>query len=456
MNKVLIVESNQYWSDIFSISLKVYLELESITEETIELALLRLKSEEKDISIVITRQNLNSKKSTEEICQFIIENNLGVQLIVLGNVERNILLENNAIILPGEDEFELKIFLKTFAQINKITPKMMAQFQVPEFYPIPMKFLHFLGKSTCDLFIYLPLPESNNPYKLVIQSGQDIKIEDIKEIESFGEDYFFIKREKRLFLVNHLCQILIIKVCELEESATEKENVEVEKVIKSLYSPFEIVADKIRNLGISAATIDLVEKNMKTIATISKESKDIKALIKNLSANKAGYLFKHVQILSYLSVHLLKNLDWKSKEHENKMNYVVFFHDLFLSKDEMAFIKSPEDLKKSTLSEKDKEIVSWHANKAAEMVTKYPKIPQGVELFIMQHHGVLNGVGFTTSFNMNISPMAIAFILAEEYTDMILEAGDKPLDKNHIFSSMRDKYKTSRFRKMIDALEKIS
>ena len=199
----------------------------------------------------------------------------------------------------------------------------------------------------------------------------------------------------------------------------------------------------------------LQQKAMKDIARDVKKNKTFKSMLKNLLSNKASYLYKHIQILSYVSLHLIKHADWAKKEHEEKLMFASFFHDILLKTDEQAKICSKEEFDKADLNFEEKETLKHHALRASELARIFPKAPAGVDLLIRQHHGALNGVGFPENYSPNLSPLTLNFMVAEAYTDKVIEAGDGKIHKQLIFSYLNRRFPTSRFKKIIGALEKI-
>ncbi len=92
---------------------------------------------------------------------------------------------------------------------------------------------------------------------------------------------------------------------------------------------------------------------------------------------------------------------------------------------------------------------------AAEIIVKYPGAPMGADVIIRQHHGINHGVGFSDQYSANLSPMSIVFILAEDFTDAIIKAGED-MNIERKISAMRGRYTTQRFQKIIDILEEIA
>ena len=205
-------------------------------------------------------------------------------------------------------------------------------------------------------------------------------------------------------------------------------------------------------MGITNETVELAQRNIIHMAKTAQKVPSLKELLSRLAKNKTGYQFKHSQILMYVATHLMNQLDWVNDEQRKKLQFIAFFHDITLENSEQAMIYSNESLRKADFTDEEKESVKRHAQVAASLASQYPNAPVGVEQIIKQHHGMANGLGFSEHYSQNISPMAIVFILSEDFVDSILTGGENFSVFAQI-KKMREKYTTQRFKKIIDSLE---
>ena len=138
------------------------------------------------------------------------------------------------------------------------------------------------------------------------------------------------------------------------------------------------------------------------------------------------------------------------------MSFIAFFHDIVLENDQQAQIKSTLELKKVLIEPSAKLLVEKHAQMAAEFVAKFPHAPMGSDQIIRQHHGTLNGVGFSEHYGANVSPVAVVFIVAEEFTRIILKRETGPFDRMEMLRELKEEFPTSRFQKVIDTLQSVT
>jgi HD-GYP domain-containing protein (c-di-GMP phosphodiesterase class II) len=218
----------------------------------------------------------------------------------------------------------------------------------------------------------------------------------------------------------------------------------------------ELASNKLISLGITEETVKLAQKSMETMKNNVKMNPNLSKLMNKLLANKTSYLFTHTQILSYIGLHIVQNIDWGNPEQEEKICFIAFFHDIALEKDEHAVIKSQLQLKEANLNKADKSLVERHAQISAELVYKFPHAPMGADQIIRQHHGSLNGVGFSDHFGNNVSPMSIVFIVSEEFTRIVLKYGGSDMSRTQMIQELRQTFPTSRFQKIIELLNTIT
>ena len=258
--------------------------------------------------------------------------------------------------------------------------------------------------------------------------------------------FLYVKKQDRLKFVTNVTQELVAKIDLSELDENEK--------IHAIQSNQKLLQKKLSRAGITEETVELAQKNLKSVMSTVKKYPRLKRLMARLLANKAGYLYKHIQVLTFIGVQVMEFIDWGNDEQKDKFAFIAFFHDILLETDEQAQIRTNQQLKASSFDKDQQQLINTHAQKAAELVGKYPHAPMGVDTIIRQHHGVTHGVGFSETYGGNLSPMAVVFILAEEFTGALLEAGDS-LVISTIISNMREKYPTQRFQKIIDAFEKL-
>ena len=144
----------------------------------------------------------------------------------------------------------------------------------------------------------------------------------------------------------------------------------------------------------------------------------------------------------------------------DKLSFLCFFHDIHLSRPELLKVFSKEELENGGFSPEEEEIINNHANKIATFVQSFPHAPSGVDVLLRQHHGTLNGVGFTERYSASISPMAIAFIVVERFVSLLLELSEDQFINYktylpNIFGTLRSIFQVPSYKRVIDTLEMV-
>jgi HD-GYP domain-containing protein (c-di-GMP phosphodiesterase class II) len=196
---------------------------------------------------------------------------------------------------------------------------------------------------------------------------------------------------------------------------------------------------------------------MAAIKATARKSTKLSNLLDRLLNNKSSYLYKHTQILTFIALHIVHNTDWGNADQEEKICFIAFFHDIALETDVQCQISSMLELKRSALTPEEKTLVEKHAQLAAEYVAKFPHAPMGSDQIIRQHHGQLHGLGFSDHYGANMSPMAMVFIVAEEFTRIIMKQGATgTMNREEMLRELKEEFTTNRFLKIVEKLETIT
>ena len=440
MKTTLIVENNSEIESYLSLNLHTWLGTEIITKKSAKFAIEYLQENPNNVHLIITKGVIITERTAEALAQFLQTSKSKVPLIVLGDTALDV--SNYS---QYDSALDIKPIIQGAAKYLNVTAKEMANKVVPDYFPIPIQFFNYLTAPVAKVFEQ-DLENENN-FNICLEEYQDFPKELIKKFSAEGTTQLFVKKNDRLKFVTNITQEIASKL--------QFKDLNNDEQVKALELSQELLHQKIARLGITEETVELSRRNMKLMAKSAKSNVSLMRLIKRLMKNKAGYLFKHSQVLTFVTTHLMENLDWGNKEQVEKIQFISFFHDIALEDDEQAKIHSEAALKNSDLPSNKKELVKKHAQLAATLISSYPKAPMGSEMIIKQHHGIPHGIGFSEHFGANLSPMTIVFILAEDFVDEIIQSGTD-FDLTQKILQMKQKYSTQRFQKIIEVLEKIS
>ena len=441
MSLTLLVENNPKIESFYMLNLSTWLGLETLTKKKAEFAINHIERHSSQISLIIARCKIDKEETAKEIITFLQRKNLAIPVIVIGPGPE----------VPGSfahmaNSLQLKTMIQAAARALKITALDMTNKVVPDFFPIPITYFKVLRRSICPVYS----KDLDHPKKF------NKRIEKLREFdESFinsliteGVDYLYIDKMDRLEFVNNVTSELMATLADEELSEDEG--------ISAAEKSVELLSKKLLTIGITEETISLARKNIDTMRRNARSYPKLARLMERLLSNKTGYLFRHTQILTYISLHMVRNIDWGSPEQEEKMAFISFFHDIVLETDQQAMVKSNVELKTGKLPPAERQLVERHAQMAAEFVSRIPHAPMGADQIIRQHHGTLNGIGFSDHWGHNVSPVAIVFIVAEEFTRIILKQEEGKFDRKEMMRELKEEFPTTRFQKIINLLESIT
>jgi len=236
-----------------------------------------------------------------------------------------------------------------------------------------------------------------------------------------------------------------------------------EKKIEVIEQGIEIVSNRLTSeKQVHEDIIEISKTCMKSVKDVVENSPKLKNILKLLTSNRASYLYSHSIIATFVSTHIVKNISWGGDSHVDKINFVFFFHDMFLAP---IYSKHPElkyeeeALFSKKLNDEEKETILNHAKLASEALASYPRLPLGADQIILQHHGMTNGQGFAMNFKDDISPLAKVMIIAEAFTEELLktleDTSEEKLTKKDIIKAMHARFPRHTYKKIIETLSEI-
>jgi hypothetical protein len=437
MKTTLLVENNEELESFLSINLHTWVGTSIIPAKSAKFAIEHLIDNHESINLIITKSNISTERTAEAIDQYLKSNKLNIPLITIGKESLDSVDAMNI-----HSALDIKPIIKSSAQLLGVTAQDMAKQTIPEYFEIPVMFFRYITLPVTD--VYKADIDNENQYEKYLDEFQTFPKGTIQNHIASGAEFLYVKKNDRLKFVTNITQEIAAKLSLKDLNPDEQ--------VKAVELSHQLLQDKISMVGITDETVALATKTLKDMAKTAKNSNSIVRLLKRLMKNKAGYLFKHSQILMFMAEHLMDHLDWGNKEQVEKLQFVSLFHDIALENDVQAKIHSTEELRLSDLPNLKKELVKKHAQIGATLIASYPKAPMGSEMIIKQHHGITHGLGFSDHYGANLSPLTIVFILAEDFVDTLISSGDD-FNITTKIEQMRKRYSTQRFQKIIDVLE---
>ncbi len=439
MSLTLLVENNPKIESFYRLNLFTWLGLETVAHKKGDDALRYLEDHASEIKLIIVRSKIEKENTSKLLIEYLRVKNLTIPVIIIGPGDFPELTQ-----IPNS--LDLKLLIKAAAAALNITAKEMTAKVVPEFFPIPIEHFHSLKRSVCPVFS--ADPQSKDNYPPCFEKGKDFDPNVLSTFEAAGVKNLYVNKLDRLSFVSNLTSEII--------STLKPDELSEDEQISAADKSIELLSKKLLTLGVTEETIALAKKNLDGIRANVKKNPKLSKLMERLLSNKTSYLYQHTQILTYVSLHIIKNIDWGTPEQEDKISFIAFFHDIALEDDLQAQIKSTLDLKKSNFTPEAKALVEKHAQLSAEFASKFPHAPMGSDQIIRQHHGQLNGIGFSDHFGANVSPISIVFIVAEEFTRIIMKRESGPFNREEMLKELKEEFPTSRFAKVVEKLQSLS
>ena len=439
--KILIVEPNKEIAEIFKKNFAEQFGASVIVFSTSIGATTYLDSTEIIYSLFIVRNMQAEEESAVVLLNYIYDHNLKIPLIVIGQFEH------------AYKKYALVSEKLRIEELNRYTLKALGlkkedfkNFKLPEYIGYPLRFFYLLDSFPTTVCMRR-VKKDGDEFVCHFQAGEAFSEEGLEKYAEVGLTEFYIPKEENEIFMN---AILVSGIQAIKKASTLEENVTATE------HTFMISSDLMQGLGINSSAILLVDQTLQVMRAQVTKPDQLAQLLRKLLDNQMSYSFRRSYLICLLSNTLLPKMEWGSGEQQQiiliKLSMISYFHDLFLNDEKLLKIMNQEDFNKAELSKAERELILNHAHKAALLVQNYPRLPQGVDLIIKQHHGVTNGVGFPEKLTSAISPMAIFFIVVEDFATQILALKDGKKISS-ILPVLKERYQLPSYRKIVVEIE---
>lgn len=442
MGQILVISDNEILNQLYITNLEVYLGAKVTLVDTTKAAINEFKKSRPDI--IITMNMINGQDSASEIHAYLLSVKHKTHLVVIGNPGKEI---ENIVIVPNS--YHLQNLIRSCAQLLGVTAKDMAEKEVPQYYPIEGHFLAKIKEVPCNVYMMM----KSGDYTMVAKRG-DLIGQTIKQFASEGISNLYVNSLDRLLIINIISTSIV-------DFLKNTEGLETSEKSEAVKTGFNFAASSFsESPAVTAEIMNIASACTKVMEEIVNETPSLKKLLSILNSQRDGYIYTHSILAAFVSNHIIKRVSWGGESHIEKINFVLFFHDIMLAPIYSKYpeLKYEEDLLFSDqLSDKEKEVVLNHARLAAEVIVTYKRAPIGADLLIKQHHGITNGVGFAMDFKDDISPLSKIVLVSEAFVEEFMKMRDeKPdyvLDTKAILVNLNEKFKKTTYKKIIETLE---
>lgn len=454
MSKTLVVSDNDFLNQLYIINLEVYLGTKVLVVPSPQKAI-ELINQGELYDLIITMSMINGQDSATmlyECINVLVKTDKGnPSLVAIGNLQRE--LPDVSVV---QSSYQLETLLRLCAKVLGVTSKSMASQTVSDYFPVEIQFLMHLGTVPCQVFLQIRKNSEENTYAIIAKKGSPLS-QELKKFSSEGITHLYVNKLDRLVVTNQISSV----ICSFIKNS---EKLDIVKKSAALGAGFDFVAsDFCHSPEAAQDVINIANACTKVMEEISAEAPGLRSLLQILNSNKNGYIYTHSILASFIASHIIRKVSWGGEGHIEKVNFVLFFHDIILAPVYLKYpdLKYEEDLLFSELlSDNEKELVLNHAHMAAELVTTYRRAPLGVDLLIKQHHGMTSGIGFAIEFKDDISPLSKVVLVAEAFVEEYMKGKDNDpdyqIDLKTIIPALIEKFKKHTYKKIIETLESIN
>ncbi len=433
--KIVLMEHRVDYRAIYGLNLSIYLEAEVEVAKTIKEVISLVENGE--IDLVFINNDAYSQDVAQDLWKIFEEREVRAELIVLGKT-----LVPQDYVTVFDSKIQLRDVLQSVARIMGVTSRDMVEKYKDEYYPLPMNFVVPGWQTNVDIFV-----RQHNEFIKVFNIEDVILSGELEYLEDGDLQQVFIKSKQRLKFANFITIQLSAQLNNPKLTIDERHRV--------TGVAYEMVMEQARQIGITTTTMDLANDCMKSMKAIVKGVHKLDKLLGYLLKMPTSYRYKQSLLINYIGSHILKKMKWASRDQLEVFTFCSFFHNIALYKDAYVKIRDDHVLEKHKyLTRREKELISKHALAAARLVSEVPdKIPYEATIILKQHHGTSSGIGFN-NISRKISPLAMIFVLAEEWANIVLEyeTETKRPSREEVYELIAAKYNFPDYETILPAL----
>jgi len=437
MSQTILIETNQDLKKLFTLNLQTFVGTDVIHRENAAdtVALLKILPQ---ISLIITRASVGEELTAQVIHNYLKSENLNIPLVVLGACP-----DMAHEVLCLEDPIGWEIVIKEAAKRLGVTLDTTKKIK-SDYVPVSLHYFYEINRTPCDIFIRIKKGKDEYQYVKRIHQKDTFDKETITKYEAQGLKEFYVSSDYIQYFTNFVTNELVSKL--------ENDDLSLEERILTTSYAHEIVRERLQQLEIDQASIELSETSINSMVKSVRNSPEVVNLLKMLFSNKVSYAYQHAHLLALICHYILSKQSWYKNEHLNILSFVSFFADATLKTIPQMRISSLSELEKADLTEEEKEQVMYHARDAVNLLNLHPDATDYIKTVLLQSHGTINGVGFADDPPEELHPLSKVFIIADQFVKILLNP-ELPSTKKEILALMQRKYSGNSYHKIMKALE---
>jgi HD-GYP domain-containing protein (c-di-GMP phosphodiesterase class II) len=438
MSQTILIESNQDLKKIYSLNLHTFVGTDVIYRENADdaLALLKILPQ---VALIITEARVGDEETALKIHQFIKDQELNTNLIVMGECPN---LSTDVLCLQEPVSWENLI--KQAASHLGVTIQDAVSRVKPDYLPVGVYYFYDIQRTPCDVYIRIKKGPSDYQYVKRIHSKDVFDKTVIKKYEDQGLREFYIPKDYIQYFTTFVTNNLVQKL--------EQTDLSLEDRILTTATAHEIVRDTVQQIGLDQASVDLSDASINSMMKSVKNSPEVANLLKFLFSNKVAYAYQHCHMLALLCHYVLSKQSWYKEEHLQILSFVSFFSDVTLKSHQQIQISSLRELAESNLTDEEKSQVMNHPLDAVKLLSGHPDANDYIKTVLVQSHGRADGIGFEDNPGEELHPLSKVFIVSDCFVKILLNPA-LPSAKKDILPILYSRFTNPSYQRIIKALE---
>ena len=397
----------------------------------------------KEIALIISRDVFGKENLYETITSEMEKLKISIPIIW-----RSVLPLKTTDIKFIEDSLE-----KNISQISNFLSEKITSKQKKESNFIAVKAEQFLSiessQSSCDVYIKIENKDTGPKYLKRLHANNTFSKEEVQKYIIGGLKEFYVPADQYQEYVN------MISV-EIIRSLKNKKNENLDVFMLKSFA-YDTALERLKLFGIvDDLTIHLAQETIKKITKSIEKNETLTNYMKHLKSSSSSFAFFHSFLIALLAERLAKAFDWYSAQARDKLVYLAYFHDISLSSSKLSIISSETDIEMYSLTDAERDSVMNHATRSAELLSNFKEIPFGLAQLVTEHHGSKKGFGFPENLNTSISPLAIMFMVLEDFSTAFIKYNiETAEDIQLIFEGLKNKYNHPTYTETLVSLKSI-
>lgn len=437
MSQTIIIETDNDLKNVYKLNLATYTGTD-VVERSDSKEAIELISILPTISLIITKAKVGSDETAISIFNYLKENNLEIPMIVLGECKQ---ISSEVLTLKAPVSWDLLV--KHAGSLLGVTEEKLKKQVKPDYIPISVHYFYEIDHTPCDVFIRIKKSTSEFQFVKRLREQDSFTSEDIQKYVKQGLVNFYIPRDYQQYFVTFVTNSIINRL---------ESDLPLVNRLNTNSSAYEIVRDRIQNIGFTPEVAELAESNINSMIAAVKEAPKLASLLKFLLTSKMSYAYQKAHLNCVIGNFILAKQSWYEDKHLKLYTYLSFFCDITLKSNMQMRINSQEELEQSDLDSKECAEVLNHAKNAAELLKTFDHSTEFLETVIEQHHGVESGIGFAIEQQDDIHPIAKVFIISDAFVKLMLNP-DTAKNKKEILTILYAQFGEGDYQKIIKVLE---